>query len=135
MPSRVKKQNASFVLNGYFWRVRFVHPLSPRLRDRTGHQTVATTDPSSHIVCISEQLSGDFLNRVLIHELGHAAMISFGLLDDIHRMVRPECWIEAEEWVCNFIADYGVRIYAAAYDVLGDDAWLCVSYRFANSIA
>ena len=129
------KPGASFILNGYYWRVKYVDPLSPLLRDRTGHQTVATTDPTNHCVCLSSELSGDFLNRVLIHELGHAAMISFGLLGEIHRMVKPQYWIEAEEWVCNFIADYGVRIYTAAYDVLGEDAWLYVSYRFANAIA
>ena len=118
----------SCILDGYLWKIKYVEPYSPLLMDRMGHQTVATTDPQTHLICLSSDISGDFLNRVLIHELGHAAMISFGLLDDIHRMVRPEYWIEAEEWICNFIADYGLRIYAAAYDILGEDAWLYVPY-------
>ena len=118
----------SFILNGYLWRIEFVPAMSDMLVDRTGHLTVATTDPNTHTVYLSRDLHGDFLNRVLVHELGHCTMVSFGLLDDIHRMVKPEYWIEAEEWVCNFIADYGFRIFSIAYDVLGDDAWLYVPY-------
>ena len=117
-----------FILNGYLWKVKYVEPLSQVLVDRTGHLTVATTDPLTYTIYLANHLEGDFLNRVLIHELGHAAIISFNLLDDIHRMTKPEYWIEAEEWVCNFIADYGVQIYAAAHDILGDAAWLYVPY-------
>lgn len=96
------------------------------LMDRSGTQTVATTDPDSKQVYLSNLLYGDFLNRVLIHELGHCAMVSFGLIDDIHRMVYPEYWVEAEEWICNFIADYGLKIYTAAYEILGEAAWLYI---------
>lgn len=125
----------SFILNEYLWQVKFVSPFSEKLRDRTGHITVATTDPNTFCVYLSSNLSGDFLNRVLIHELGHCTMVSFGLLDDIHRMVRPEFWIEAEEWICNFIADYGKHIFEIVYDILGDDAWLYVAHHFNNMIA
>lgn len=92
------------------------------LVDRTGKRTVATTDPTNLQVCLSNELQGDFLIQVLLHELGHCALYSFNLIDDIHRMVYPENWIEAEEWVCNFIADYGFRIFSTAYSVLGDEA-------------
>lgn len=112
----------AFFMNGYRWRVIFVKPGSSKLVDRTGKKTVATTDPLTYTVYLSAGLSGDYLTRVLIHELGHCAIVSFGLFDDIHRMVRPRYWIEAEEWVCNFIADYGMRIFSAAYSILGDSA-------------
>lgn len=124
----------SFKLGQHRWQVRMASPYSPMLTDRTGVQTVATTDPASQTIYLSGLLSGDFLNRVLIHELGHAAMSEFGLLDDIHRMVRPEYWVDAEEWTCNFIADYGVRIYAAAYEILGDQAWLYVPYELERLV-
>lgn len=71
---------------------------------------------------MSNQLSGDFLIRVLVHELGHCAICSFGLINDIHRMVKHEYWLEAEEWVCNFIADYGLTIFSIAFEELGYDA-------------
>lgn len=109
----------SFVMNGYFWQVLDVDPASELLVDRTGTLTVATTDPSTLHVYLSRNLYGRMRERVLLHELGHVTMFSFGLLSDLHRMVRPECWIEAEEWVCNFIADYGFRIFEIAGDVLG----------------
>lgn len=92
------------------------------LVDRNAVLTVATTDPSTRTVYISNSIHGNFLVRVLVHELGHCAIFSYDLLPDIHRMVYPEYWEEAEEWVCNFIADYGMSIYRAAYDILGSSA-------------
>lgn len=124
----------SFVLNGHVWHIEFVDAFSDELVDRTGHLTVATTDPQGYVVYLSNELKGDFLNRVLIHELGHCTMVSFGLIDDIHRMVRPECWIEAEEWVCNFIAGYGLKIFSIAYNILGEDAWLFVPYELERFV-
>lgn len=111
-----------FYLNGYLWRVIFVDPLDNELIDRTGKRTVATTDPYTGSVYISNTLYGEFLVKVLLHEIGHCAMVSFQLLDDIHRMVHPVYWIEVEEWVCNFIANYGMLIFQSAYQVLGVDA-------------
>lgn len=87
------------------------------LVDRTGELRVATTDPRLRTVFLSTELEGAFLYRVLFHELGHCAMISYGLLKDIHRMVHPNHWIEAEEWICNFIADFGPIIFTAAQDI------------------
>lgn len=97
----------SFLMNGYLWRVKYVSPESFDLIDRTGKKRLATTDPRTKYIYLSIELQGDILNRVLLHELGHAVMFSYGLLDRLHFYVRPEYWIEAEEWVCNFIADYG----------------------------
>lgn len=97
----------SFYLNGHLWHVIFTDSYDPELIDRTGEQRVATTDPVTHTVYLSNELRGDFLRRVLSHELGHVTMISYNMLDEIHRMVHPRYWIEMEEWICNFIADYG----------------------------
>lgn len=125
----------SFYLNGYLWRIRYVDRNDPMLIDRTGSWTVATTDPKTGYIYLSNELSGDFLNRVLIHELGHCTMFSFGLLTDIHRMVYPEYWVEAEEWVCNFIADYGRKIFEITYSVLGEEAWLYIPGELERMIA
>lgn len=62
-------------------------------------------------------------------------MVSYNLLDEIHEMVKPEYWIDAEEWICNFIADYGLRIFSAAYRVLGDDAWMVIPQEYDRLIA
>lgn len=107
-------------MNGHNWSVKFVHPQNPKLVDRTNILRVATTDPSDHCVYLSQALQGEFLRHVFVHELGHCTMVSFGLIEEIHRVVYPEYWIEAEEWVCNFIADFGMMIFDTAYSMLGD---------------
>ncbi len=112
-----------FVLNDQHWRVQIVTSDSPMLIDRTGKMTVATTDPKTFTVYLSDQLHGAFLVKVLLHELGHCVMVSYNLLDDIYRVVDPEYWAEAEEWICNLIADHGFRIFSTAYRLVGDKAW------------
>lgn len=124
-----------FYMNGYLWRVYFVDPDSDLLVDRTDTKTIATTDPETYCIYLSNALRGDLLNKVLIHELGHCTMISFHLLDDIHRMVKRRYWMEAEEWVCNFIADYGLRIFSTAYQILGEEAWIFVPYELERLVA
>ena len=104
------------------WRVCRCLPDDPILVDRTGRLTLATTDPETLTVYLSGELTGEELNRVLVHEMGHCALYSFDLLEAIHRMTHPAYWVEAEEWVCNFIADYGMQIFSAARHVLGEAA-------------
>lgn len=111
-------------MNGIPWSIEFVNPNDPMLVDRTNAMKVATTDPISGCICLSNDLSGDMLLTVLLHELGHCALFSFDLLSEIYQMVKQEYWIEVEEWVCNFIADYGLTIFNQAYNILGDSAWL-----------
>lgn len=111
-------RTGSFYINGYLWRVIFVEQDSAYLVDRTANKRVATTDPSTLCVYLSKELSGSFLRTVLIHELGHCVMFSYGLSPAIHSFVRPDRWIEAEEWVCNFVADYGDDILHIADRIL-----------------
>lgn len=110
-------------MNGRKWYVVRVEPRSSALIDRTGNLTVATTNDQSSLVCISKALVGDDLARVAMHELAHCAMVSFGLLDDIARWAKPERRVEAEEWCCNFLADYGMTVFKAAYALVGPIAW------------
>lgn len=104
------------------WQLRVVNPSSNVLIDRTGSLCLATTDPHTMTVYISNELSGDMLARVLIHEMAHCAMWSHGMLDEIHRMVEPRYWVNVEEWVCNFVADYGYEIFKSAEKILGSRA-------------
>lgn len=122
-------------MNGYSWKIRFVPHDSPMLVDRTGTLTVATTDPRTLTLYLSEELSGDFLMTVLIHELGHCALYSFGFLRRIQRMVLPEYRIEMEEFICNFLADYGFRIFEIAYQTLGYDAWKLIPRELEKFVA
>lgn len=107
-------------MNGDFWQVRFVSPSDNVLIDRTGERTLAVSDYSTRVISIANNLYGELLSRVFIHELGHCVMFSYGLLSELHRMVKKQYWIEAEEWVCNFIADYGQFVIRTARDILGN---------------
>lgn len=110
----------SFVMNGLLWNVRFTNPNNPILVDRTNTFTCAVTDPATMTIYLADNLRGAFLNRVLLHELGHVTMFSYGFVDDIHRMCKKAYWIEAEEWVCNFLANYSGMIISVAKDIMGD---------------
>ena len=108
----------SFSMNGYRWRVLFDSPYSPNFIDRTGKLCVATTDPRTRTIYLSNRLAGDFLHTVLIHELGHCALFSYNLLSDVHNAIPPQLWIEAEEWICNLLADYGEEMFEISKSIL-----------------
>lgn len=105
------------------------------LVDRTGRLTIATTDPPTKTVYLSNKLYGDYLMTVFIHELGHCALYSFGFLDRIQRWVKPQYRIKMEEFICNFLADYGLMIFRTAYSTLGYNAWKIIPGEFEKIAA
>lgn len=125
----------NFWMNGRRWSIRYVHPDSYKLIDRTGTRTVATTDPRSGEVSISNNIHGNFRTKVLIHELAHCAMISYDLVDYVHAMVKEEYWIDAEEMICNFLADYGLMIFRTASEILGDETIFIVPGYISNMVS
>lgn len=124
----------NFVMNGYFWRVQTVPPDSPMLVDRTGEYRVATTDPKTQCIYLSNTLEGDFLNRVLLHELGHVVMLSYGLILSIRLNLPQHLWVPAEEWCCNLIADYGAEIFDKAHSILGKHTWTYMPNEMAKIV-
>lgn len=108
-----------FYMNGRPWTVIFVEPDNPVLVDRTDTMRVATTSPADGAIYLSKSLHGSFLKRVLLHELCHAAMISYDMLYEMHRMTKPTYWIDMEESICNIIADKGPEIMSIANGLLG----------------
>lgn len=85
-----------FVLNGDVWRPVLVDRDDPRLIDRTGTSRLATTDPSTMCVYLSN-----------------------GLLDSLHAIIPEDTWVNVEEWVCNYLANRGREIIHAANTALG----------------
>lgn len=124
----------SFLMNGYFWRIRDVETGSPFLIDRTGEYRAATTDPRTRCIYLSKDLEGEFRETVLLHELSHCVMFSYGLVSQIHSLVPKRNWIEVEEWVCNFMADYGKKIFSIAHEALGEDAWMYIPYELERLV-
>ena len=124
----------TFELNGDIWTVTRVPPDSIALIDRLGTRTVATTDPTTMCIYLSDNLRGDFKKRVIAHELGHATCFSYGLLPQIRRCCYPSKRIYMEEFICNFVAEYGEQIFALTYEIIGDLAYDIVIDSLAKKV-
>lgn len=124
-----------FYMNGLRWRVRFTYPTDPVLVDRTGTLTIGVTDSATMTIYLSNKLRGEFLTKVVLHELSHAMMYSYHYLDEIHRYCKKRYWIEMEELIANLIADRAYEIFQRAYDIVGDDAICFVPYALERSAA
>lgn len=105
------------VLNNVKWHVIRVPPNNPYLVDRSNVLTIGTTDPISRCIYIADNLYGELEKKVIAHEIGHAVCFSYGLLNEIHRYCYPEHWIDMEEFICNFVADYGEMIWDITKDI------------------
>lgn len=124
-----------FVLNNYIWKIRVVPADSHYLIDRLGNLTVATTDSNELCIFLSEELSGDFKKRVIAHEMGHACCFSFGLLQEIWDCCYPDKRIQMEEFICNFVADYGEKIFDITYKIIGDEALVRLPYYLERLVS
>lgn len=121
-----------FIMNGYLWNVRFTSPQDPILVDRTNTLTVGVTDPSTMTIYIADNLYGEFLTRVVLHELSHAMIYSYHYLELIHRYCKKRFWIDAEELVANLIANRAKEIFERAYEIVGDEAIHFVPYELGR---
>lgn len=89
-----------FTINNVKWNIKFVPSLHPMLYRSDGSITVGMCDNETRTIYIDSTLSGQFLKKVLCHELTHAAMFSYGI----------ELSIEQEELLADLIATYGEEI-------------------------
>lgn len=93
-----------FLINRILWKIEYVHPMSEKLLRSDGSRTVGVTDLSKGMIYINSMLSGEFLRKVITHEVCHASMFSYGIFVDI----------ETEELICDFIASNGREIFEIA---------------------
>ncbi len=124
-----------FYMNGDWWSVRWTDPTDPILVDRTNVLTCAVTDPQTMTIYLSNKLRGEFLTRVVLHELSHAMMISYGYLEQIHRYCKKRHWVDMEELIANLIANQAKEIFQRAYDIVGDEAIRFVPYMLEQFVA
>lgn len=124
-----------FYMNGLHWNVRWTNSADPILVDRTGSLTVAVTDPDTMTIYLSNQLRGGLLTTVVLHELSHAMMISYGYLEQIHRYCKKRHWVDTEELIANLIAQQAKEIFQRAYDIVGDEAIRFVPYELERLVA
>ena len=89
-----------YQINGKTWYIRLVRSDSPMLMRSNGSYTVGMCDRTTQIIYISNLLQGKFLRKVLLHEITHSAMFSYGI----------DMSVEQEEMFCDLLATYGDEI-------------------------
>ena len=108
-----------FVANGEAWRVVRVPAGDPRLVDRTLTERLAVTDPRRRCVFVRSDLTPPLLDKVLLHEIGHAITMSWGLLPRMrHEALRGDL-IGLEEWAAQLIENHAIEAVVAASEALG----------------
>ena len=89
-----------FIINGVYWKLAFVAPHFPLLQRVNGEFTIGACDNLTRTIYINEMLQGALLQKVLCHEITHAAMFSYNV----------SLTLEQEELVADLISTYGEEI-------------------------
>lgn len=89
-----------FNINGEEWRVALVSPFDPVLQRSDKSYTLGVCDDVVKTIFINRELSQEYVEKVLCHELTHAAMFSYNI----------ELTIDQEELLADLIATYGEEI-------------------------
>lgn len=97
------------------WRVIQVPPGHPSLLDRTNTTRLGTSDPVTRTINISSAVMPPLLDKVLLHEMAHAMMSSFKLLD----IMPLELHDEADETIAQFFENHAVDMIVTASEALG----------------
>lgn len=86
-----------FVVNGKTWKLKIVPAHNRHFIRSDGSSTIGVTDNNDRTVYISDGLSEELFDKVLVHELCHVFSFSYGLYIPI----------ETEEMIADFVASYG----------------------------
>ena len=91
-----------YKINGITWYMIRVRSDSPMLMRSDGSITVGMCDRETQTIYVSDALHGRFLRKVLLHEICHSAMFSYGI----------DMSVDQEELFCNLLSTYGDEIIA-----------------------
>ena len=91
-----------YKINGITWYMIRVRSDSPMLMRSDGSITVGMCDRETQTIYVSDALHGRFLRKVLLHEICHSAMFSYGI----------DMFVDQEELFCNLLSTYGDEIIA-----------------------
>lgn len=91
-----------YKINGITWYMIRVRSDSPMLMRSDGSITVGMCDRETQTIYISDALRGRFLRKVLLHEICHSAMFSYGI----------DMSVDQEELFCDLLSTYGDEIIA-----------------------
>lgn len=98
------------VLNGQVWKVVRVLPGDPYLMGRLG-----VADRGNRMIGISWNLTPPLLDKVLLHEIGHAVTMAYGY--------------QVDEASAQLIENHAIEAAALASEVLGRP--ICIDGRCA----
>ena len=68
-----------FYINNIKWKINFVSANFPLLQRLNGEFTIGACDNLTRTIYINNLIEGKLLNKVLCHEIVHAAMFSYGV--------------------------------------------------------
>lgn len=94
------------IINGIEWNIYTTTDTNNLMRD-DGSITLGVTDTVTNTVYIWKNLDDALFRKVLIHELSHVFIHSYGYT----------IGIDEEEFICMFISTYGE-------DIINTVAWL-----------
>ena len=89
-----------FTINGERWWVVLVEPDDPVLMMPSGRWAYGVCNDSTKTISINRLLYGDFFEKVLCHELVHAAMFAYDITLNY----------DEEELIAEIIATFGEEI-------------------------
>lgn len=89
-----------FIINNIYWKLAFVQPTFPLLQRINGDFTIGACDNLTRTIYINETLQGALLQKVLCHEITHAAMFSYNV----------DLTVEQQQLVADLISTYGEEI-------------------------
>lgn len=89
-----------FEINNQSWSILLVSSNHPELQRSDGSWSIGACDNNLHIIFLNEHLNDVMLQKVLCHEITHAAMFSYGV-------ILTE---DQEELIADIIATYGQEI-------------------------
>ena len=91
-----------YKINGITWYMIRVRSDSHMLMRSDGSITVGMCDRETQTIYVSDALHGRFLRKVLLHEICHSAMFSYGI----------DMSVDQEELFCDLLSTYGDEIIA-----------------------
>lgn len=98
----------TFIVNNTIWRIRFVNPNSKYLIKSNGNKVLGMCDNNIKTIFIADNQTDRKTEHIICHEITHSICFEYDISLDY----------ELEEWLCNFMADYGKEIIYIVEDVI-----------------
>lgn len=89
-----------FIINNIYWKIAFVPSNFPLLQRLNGEYSIGACDNLTRTIYLNNTLQGSLLNKVLCHEITHAAMFSYNV----------NLSLQQQQLVADLISTYGQEI-------------------------